>query len=310
MSLWEAALLGVVQGLTEFLPISSTAHLLVVRQLLGHPDPRDAFTTAIQLGTLVAVFIYFRADVARLLRALVADIKALRPGTTPDARLGWKIVVGTIPAVACGALFKDFIKGTLYGTWVIAAAAVVFALLLLAAEMWSKRRANAGLPGRPEEDVTWGDALLIGCFQALALIPGASRSGTTITAGLFAGLSRPAAARFSFLLSLPSILGAGLKEMYDDRHELFASGDNVLNLVVGTAVAAVVGYASIAWLLGYLKRHPTYVFVVYRLFLAAALLALLSAGWIKDLPPRDAGAVGPPPDRRAVAGSLQVSLQE
>src|SRR3954447_25745778 len=125
MSLWEAVLLGVVQGLTEFLPVSSTAHLLVVRQLLHHDNPRDAFTTAIQLGTLVAVFVYFRADVARLLRALVADIKALRPGTTPDARLGWKIVVGTIPAVVCGLLFKDFIKGTLYGTRVIAAAAVI-----------------------------------------------------------------------------------------------------------------------------------------------------------------------------------------
>jgi len=286
MSLWEAVLLGVIQGLTEFLPISSTAHLLVARQLMGHKDPRDAFTTAIQLGTLVAVFIYFRADVARLLRALWSDIKALRPGTTTDARLGWKIVAGTIPAVVCGALFKDFIKGKLYGTWVIAGAAVVFSLLLLASEMWSKRRANHGLPGRSEEEVTWFDAIFIGCFQALALIPGASRSGSTITAGLFAGLSRPAAARFSFLLSLPSILGAGLKEMYDDRTKLFASGGNVLNLVVGTAVAGVVGYWSIAWLLGYLKRHPTYVFVVYRLFLAAAILAMLAAGWLTSELPR------------------------
>ena len=281
MSLWEAVLLGVVQGLTEFLPISSTAHLLVVRRLLGHEKPEDAFTTAIQLGTLVAVFVYFRADVARLLRALVADIKARRLGTTPDARLGWKIVAGTVPVVVVGGLFKRPIKEHLYNTPFIAVAAVVFALLLLAAEMWSKRRANHGLPGRPEEEITWAAALFIGCFQALALIPGASRSGVTITAGLFAGLSRPAAARFSFLLSLPSILGAGLKEMYDDRHELFASGDNVLNLVVGAAVAGLVGYASIAWLLGYLKRHPTYVFVVYRLFLAAVLLALLSANVIR-----------------------------
>jgi undecaprenyl-diphosphatase len=282
MSLWEAALLGVIQGLTEFLPISSTAHLLVARQLMHHDNPRDAFTTAIQLGTLVAVFVYFRADVARLLRALWSDITHFRPGTTPDARLGWKIVVGTVPVVVCGVVFKHQIKEKLYGTWVIAGAAIVFALLLLAAEMWSKRRANHGIPGRSEEDITWRDAILVGCFQALALIPGASRSGTTITAGLFAGLSRPAAARFSFLLSLPSVLGAGLKEMYDDRHELFSSGGNVRNLVVGTAVAGVVGYASIAWLLGYLKRHPTYVFVIYRLLLAAALMAMLSAGWISD----------------------------
>jgi undecaprenyl-diphosphatase len=281
MSLWEAVLLGVIQGLTEFLPISSTAHLLVARRLMGHEKPEDAFTTAIQLGTLVAVFIYFRTDVARLLHALVADIKALRPCSTPDARLGWKIVVGTVPAVAAGALFKHQIKEVLYNTPFIAAAAVVFALLLMAAEMWSKRRANRGLAGRPEEDITWADAIFIGCFQALALIPGASRSGTTITAGLFVGLSRPAAARFSFLLSLPSILGAGLKEMYDDRKELFASGDEVLKLVVGAAVAGVVGYLSIAWLLGYLKRHPTYVFVVYRLLFAAVLIGLLAANVIK-----------------------------
>lgn len=285
MSLWEAVLLGIIQGLTEFLPISSTAHLLVARQLMHHDNPRDAFTTAIQLGTLVAVFVYFRTDVARLLRALWSDITHLRPCTTPDARLGWKIVVGTIPAVVCGALLKDFIKGTLYGTWVIAWAAIVFSVLLLASEMWSKRRANRGIPGRAAEDVTWLDAIFIGCFQAMALIPGASRSGTTITAGLFAGLSRPAAARFSFLLSLPSILGAGLKEMYDDRHELLASTDNMLHLVIGTVVAGVVGYASIAWLLGYLKRHPTYVFVIYRLIMAAALMAMMSAGVIADVPP-------------------------
>jgi len=280
MSLWEAVVLGVIQGLTEFLPISSTAHLLVARQLMHHDNPRDAFTTAIQLGTLVAVFVYFRADVARLVRALWSDVKARRPGSTPDARLGWKIVAGTVPVVVCGLLFKGFIKDKLYETWVIAAAAIAFALLLVAAEMSARRRANAGLPGRPEDDITWRDAILIGCFQALALIPGASRSGVTITAGLFAGLSRPAAARFSFLLSLPSILGAGLKEMYDDRRELFGSSDNVVHLVVGAAVAGVVGYLSIAWLLGYLKRHATYGFVVYRLLLAAALFAMLSAGVI------------------------------
>ena len=134
--------------------------------------------------------------------------------------------------------------------------------------------------------MTWRDAILVGCFQALALVPGASRSGVTITAGLFAGLSRPAAARFSFLLSLPGIFAAGLKEMYDDRKELSASGGDALNLAVATAVAGVVGYASIAWLLGYLKRHPTYVFVVYRLFLAAALLPCCRPGGSRTCPPR------------------------
>jgi undecaprenyl-diphosphatase len=281
MSLWEAVLLGVIQGLTEFLPISSTAHLLVARQLMGHKDPRDAFTTAIQLGTLVAVFVYFRADIARLARALVDDIRARRPGSTPDARLGWKIIAGTVPVVLCGVAFKHFIKDTLYDTPVIAGAAIGFALLMLAAEMFAKRRANRGTPGRGEEEITWRDALVIGSFQALALIPGASRSGVTITAGLFAGLSRPAAARFSFLLSLPSILGAGLKEMYDDRHELFHTRADVVHLVVGAAAAAVVGYWSIGWLLGFLKRYSTYAFIVYRLFLAAAIFAMLAAGYLK-----------------------------
>lgn len=277
MSLWEAIVLGVIQGLTEFLPISSTAHLLIARQLMGHVNPRDSFTTAIQLGTLVAVFIYFRADVARLLRALVADIKAMRPGTTPDARLGWKIVVGTVPVVICGLLFKTQIKKFLYGTPVIAAAAIVFALLMLISEFWSKRRAIAGQPGRGDDEVTWRDAILIGCFQALALVPGASRSGVTITAGLFAGLLCPAAARFSFLLSLPSMLGAGLKEMYDDREELLGNSDNLLNLVVGAGVAGIVGYLAISWLLGYLKHHATFGFVVYRLVLGVALFGLLAA---------------------------------
>jgi undecaprenyl-diphosphatase len=284
MSLWEAVLLGVIQGLTEFLPVSSTAHLLVARQLMGHKTPNDAFTTAIQLGTLVAVFVYFREDVIRLVRAFVADIRSRKLGSTSDARMVWKIVLGTIPAVAVATAFKSYIKGPLYTLPVIAGAAILFSLLLLAAEMRAKWRANRGVPGRPEESITWTDALFIGMFQALALVPGASRSGTTITAGLFAGLSRPAAARFSFLLSLPVILAAGLKEMYDDRDELFHTGSDVLHLVVGAGVAGVVGYWSIAWLLGFLKRHPTYVFVVYRLFLAAAIFAMLAAGWITDQP--------------------------
>lgn len=289
MELWEAIVLGVIQGLTEFLPISSTAHLLVARQLMGHENPRDAFTTAIQLGTLVAVFWYFRADVIRLLWALISDIRALRPGTTPDAILGWKIVVGTIPVVICGLIGKDFIKSKLYNTEVIGLAAIFFALLLLVSE-----RVARGRPGRSEDEVTWRDAILMGCFQALALIPGASRSGVTITAGLFVGLSRPAAARFSFLLSLPSILGAGLKEMYDDKDKLFHSGSDVVNLVVGAAVAAVVGYWSIAWLLGYLKGHATYRFVIYRLILGIAILVMLSTNVIKN-PPKESPTGSPPP---------------
>jgi undecaprenyl-diphosphatase len=281
MSLWEAVVLGVIQGLTEFLPISSTAHLLVARQLLGHENPRDAFTTAIQLGTLVAVFLYFRADLWRITRAVGGDLRAGRFASSPDARLFWMMAVATVPVVVCGFLFKDFIKGTLYDAPVIAAAAVGFSVLLLAAELYSNRRAHTGDPGRGEERATWSDAILVGLFQALALVPGASRSGVTITAGLFAGMSRPAAARFSFLLSLPSILGAGLYDAYKDRDELFRTGSDVVNLLVGAAVAGVVGYLSIAWLLGFLKRYSTYGFILYRFALAVAILGLWASGVVR-----------------------------
>jgi undecaprenyl-diphosphatase len=273
MELWEAIVLGVIQGLTEFLPISSTAHLLVARQLMGHGESsRDAFTTAIQLGTLVAVFWYFRADLWRLARAVLVDLRAGRLATSPDARLVWMMAVATVPVVVCGLLFKDFIKGTLYNTEVIGAAAVVFAVLLVGAEMWARRT-----KGRGESAITWGDAILIGLFQTLALIPGASRSGVTITAGLFAGLSRPAAARISFLLSLPSLLGAGIYDAYQDRDKIFQTQSDVLNLVVGTAVAGVVGYLSIGWLIGFLKRYSTFAFVIYRVALALVIFGLLAA---------------------------------
>jgi undecaprenyl-diphosphatase len=281
MSLWEAVVLGVIQGLTEFLPISSTAHLLVARGLMGHENPRDAFTTAIQLGTLVAVFAYFRGDLWRLTRAVGADLRASRLATSAEARLVWMMAVATVPVVACGFLFQGFIKGTLYDAPVMAAAAVVFSGLLVLAEWRAAKRARAGHSGRTEEQATWTDAILIGLFQALALIPGASRSGVTITAGLFAGLSRPAAARFSFLLSLPSILGAGLYDTYKDRHELFRSGADVVNLLIGAAVAAVVGYLSIAWLIGFLKRYSTFGFVAYRLVLAGVIFALWALGTIR-----------------------------
>jgi undecaprenyl-diphosphatase len=270
MSLWEAVLLGVIQGLTEFLPISSTAHLLIARELLGHGDKsRDAFTTAIQLGTLVAVFLYFRHDLWRLAVAVLRDLRSGKLASSPDARLVWMMAVATIPVVVCGLLFKGFIKGTLYNTPVVAGAAIFFALLLLASEVFARRKT-----GRDESEVTWTDAILVGVFQAFALIPGASRSGVTITAGLFAGLSRPAAARLSFLLSLPSILGAGLKEMYDDRDQLFQTGADATNLIVGAMFAGIVGYLSIAWLLRLLKRYSTFGFIVYRLLLGGTHFGL------------------------------------
>ncbi len=288
MFIWEAILLGVVQGLTEFLPISSTAHLLVVRKLLGHAHPEDAFTVVIQLGTLVAVFVYFRADIARLLAGLWADIRAFRIASTPDSRLGWLIVLGTVPAVVVGFTLKKSLKETFFNLLSIAIVSVVFALLMQASEWWAARRTRLGLPTKGEPELGWRESLWVGFWQACALMPGGSRSGTTITGGLFAGLARPTAARFSFLLSLPVILGAGLKELFDEYKKLrepkpdeaaslFASGDEVTALIVGTLVSAVVGYLAIAFLMRFLQFHTMTVFVVYRLLLGAAILALLAA---------------------------------
>lgn len=285
MPIWEAALLGVIQGLTEFLPISSTAHLIVARKLMGHERAEDAFTVVIQLGTLLAVFVYFRADIGRMLKGLWADVRARRIASTPDSRLGWLIVLGSVPVVIAGFALKTWLKATFFNPPAIAVVATVFALVMAASEVWARRRGAA----REESDVTSRDALFVGLFQALALMPGASRSGTTITAGLFAGLSRPAAARFSFLLSLPAILGAGLKELYDESKKLknpvpgeapslFASGDDLAALAVGTLVSAVVGYCAIALLLTFLKKYSTFAFVAYRLVLGAAIAALIAAG--------------------------------
>lgn len=291
MPIWEAVLLGVVQGLTEFLPISSTAHLLVVRQMLGHAHPEDAFTVVIQLGTLAAVFAYFRGEIARMFKGLGADLRRGRLASTPDSRLGWLIVLGTVPAVLVGFRYKRELKETFFNPTSIAIVSIVFGLLMLAAEWWSHWRARTA-PPRDETQITWLDALWVGLWQACALMPGGSRSGTTITGGLFAGLARPAAARFSFLLSLPVILGAGLKELYDEYKalkspkpgepaSLFASGDEVAALVVGTLASAAVGYLAIAFLIHFLKRYSTAVFVAYRVLLGIAILVLVSQGFFK-----------------------------
>jgi undecaprenyl-diphosphatase len=292
MAIWEAVLLGVIQGLTEFLPISSTAHLLVARNLLGHQNPEDAFTVVVQMGTLVAVFIYFRSEVEKLIVGFWIDVRQFRIGSTPAGREAWFIILGTIPAVIVGFLFHKWLKQTFFNLTSIGIVAIVFALLLGAGEWWAHRRTRHGLTGRNEMNITWRDALWIGIWQACALMPGGSRSGTTITGGLFAGLARPAAARFSFLLSLPITLGAGLKEIYgeykklkhpepDEAPSLFASSDDIAAIAVGLVVSGIVGYFAIAFLLRFLQRYSTVVFVVYRILFGATILALLAAGVLR-----------------------------
>lgn len=289
MAIWEAVLLGVIQGLTEFLPISSTAHLVVARKLLHHANPEDAFTVVVQLGTLAAVFIYFRDEVERLLRGFWTDVRSFRIGATPYGRFAWLIILATIPAAGVGFLFHKKLKDTFFNLESIAIVAIVFALLMALAEWWTHRRGWRGLAGRDEHAISWFDAIWIGIWQAFALMPGGSRSGTTITGGLFAGLSRPGAARFSFLMSLPIMLGAGMKELYgeykklkhpepDEPASLFASTDDLAAILVGLVVAGVVGYFVIAFLLRFLQRYSMDVFIAYRVLFGVAILTCVLTG--------------------------------
>ena len=307
----QAAVLGVVQGVTEFLPISSTAHLKIVPALLGWTDaegnpldPGAAFTAVTQWGTWLATVIYFRHDLARILLAWWRGLISGRPFAEQDSRLAWMIAAGTVPIVVLGLTLKRYIKGPLRSNYVIAGALIGLAVLLLIAELlaaWRRRRSGAGpeaegagvVPPGPldasgaamwrEKDlehVTWTDAILIGLAQAMALVPGASRSGSTITGALFVGLDRPTAARFSFLLSLPAIFGAGLYELYKDWGELTATSGQAANLVLATLIAGLVGYASIEVLIRYLRTYSTGVFIVYRIVLGVVLLVMLWRGVI------------------------------
>ncbi len=283
VTLLSAALLGIVQAATEFLPVSSTAHLLVFGELLGNDlgDQRfRAFTTIIQSGTTLAVLVYFRREIGALLFAGVRSILRGKPLETAESRLGWYIVLGTIPAAVLGKLLERRIEAL--GNWVIAGSLVVLGLILLYAERVARHE-------REVEDVRARDAFLIGCGQALALVPGSSRSGTTITTGMLLGLTREAAARFSFLLSVPIILGAGLYKLYKDVPILRGEPAWVTATLVGTAVSAVGGYLVIDWLLGWLRTRTTYVFVVWRIAAGLVIAGLILGGVLP------AGEQPPPP---------------
>ena len=269
MSLLEAIVLGIVQGLTEFLPISSTAHLRIVPAFAGWEDPGAAFTAVIQLGTMLAVLLYFWRDLTRISRAWAASLRTPARRKELDARLGWYILLGTVPISIFGLAFEEQIESGARDLYLIAAALIILGLVLLAAERVGKR-------DRAIESLNARDGLAVGMAQALALIPGVSRSGATITAGLFLGLARTAAARFSFLLSVPAVVLSGLFEL-----ESLLGGDEkdragVAELIVATALAFAVGYASIAFLLRFLVRHSTAIFVAYRVGLGALVLVLAS----------------------------------
>jgi undecaprenyl-diphosphatase len=287
MSWFDSIILGIIQGLTEFLPISSTAHLRIIPALLGWEDPGADFTAVIQWGTVVAVVIYFQRDIWQIVRAFLTELTPRTVGSTLEGRLGWLIILGTIPVVVFGLRFKHDIETTLRSLYVISASAIGLALVLVCAECWVRRRQQAQQPEKELEQLTWRDALLVGLAQVLALIPGASRSGVTITAALFLGMSRSTAARFSFLLSLPAVFGAGVLELSTKWDKLVGSQDQAINLVTCTVVSGLVGYGSIAWLLYYLRTHSTYLFIIYRLVLGAALLLLLWEGFLKPEPEKN-----------------------
>jgi len=266
----QAIVLGVVQGLTEFLPISSTAHLRIVPAFLGWDDPGAAFTAVTQLGTLAAVLLFFRAELWRIARAWLLSLRRPELRSQLDARMGWYIALGTIPIGLFGLVFADQIESGARDLYLIGTTLIVLEVVLLLAERVARR-------DRPLEDIDRRDGILIGLAQACALVPGVSRSGATITGGLFLGFDRASAARYSFLLSVPAVVISGLFELRKIGEE---GGAGVLPTILATLLAFAVGYASIAFLLRWLVQHSTAVFVAYRVALGALVLVLAGAGVI------------------------------
>jgi undecaprenyl-diphosphatase len=290
MTILQAIVLGLVQGLTEFIPVSSTAHLVFAARVLNlyggadktlQAEQTTATIAVIQLGTLLAVFVYFARDIANILRAFIGDHWSLLKGRpvaaagsklSQDAWLGWLVIIGSIPVGTVGLLLKKLIEGPFTkNLWVIATMMIVVGVLMAIAEVVGKRDHDMSHLGI-------GDALAVGFSQVLALIPGSSRSGSTIMGGLFAGLTRETAARFSFLLSIPAIAASGLLEMREAVHKLPSGSAG--GLIVATIVSCVVGYASIWFLLRFLRTHSTGVFIVYRVIVGGLILAALAAGYV------------------------------
>ena len=282
MTLFQSFILGIIQGLTEFLPVSSTAHLTIAGKMMQvispeHPEQWTAFVAVIQLGTLAAVLLYFAKDISAITITFIREnlgksrVKIMEQSL--NARMGWMIGIGSIPIVVIGLGLKKIIEGNLTKDLTIISFSLIgLALVLLLAERVASFR-------KTMEKVSWFDAIIVGMAQSLALIPGASRSGTTITAGLFLGMTRETAARFSFLLSIPAVLGSGLLEL---KHALgYITSTDAVALVIASIAAFISGYASIAFLLRFLRTKSTLVFVVYRVALGIAVLLALKNGFIQ-----------------------------
>ncbi|WP_185996161.1 undecaprenyl-diphosphate phosphatase [Nocardioides campestrisoli] len=267
--LFKAVVLGTIQGLTEFLPISSSAHLRIFPELFGWGDPGAAFTAVIQIGTELAVLIYFRKDIWNIGSSWVRSIFKPEYRGTLETRMGWFIIVGSLPIVVLGIALKDVIERDFRNLWIIATALVVMGVVLGIADRVSRN-------DRKIKNITLRDALLMGGAQALALIPGVSRSGATISMGRFLGFEREAATRFAFLLAIPAVVGAGLFELKEIPHGANSYGWGPT--ILATVVSFVVGYAAIAWLLRYVSTRSYTPFVIYRVVLGLATMALLTTG--------------------------------
>jgi undecaprenyl-diphosphatase len=287
MNWWESIVMGIVQGLTEFLPVSSSAHIRVVGAALPNGgDPGAAFTAVIQLGTLAAVLVYFRRDIVRILGAWTAcllgwngkSIRARFGGKNADARLGWWVILGSIPIVILGVLFKDSIESALRNLWITAVVLVVFGgVLWIADRVGEKKRELRTLNG--------GDAAALGFAQAAALVPGVSRSGGTISMGLFLGLTREAAARYSFLLAIPAVAGSAFFELASSHSQIAAvGGPGFTATAIAAIVSFVVGYLVIVWFLRILATRSFLPFVIYRFAFAGVIVCLLLSGTMTAIP--------------------------
>jgi undecaprenyl-diphosphatase len=273
VNIFEAVLLGAVEGITEFLPVSSTGHLTIVENLLGYQiDATDitAFTAIIQSGAVIATVIFLRKDIVRIVAAFVRGLYTAQARTDPDYRFGWAVILGSIPIGVIGLLFQDTIETTLRSLWFVAGALIVWSGAMAFAD-------HAATQFRHEDDVTWKDTLIIGVVQCLALIPGVSRSGATMSAGLLRDLDRVTVTRLSFFLSIPALLGATALQVFQESGNI-SDGVGWANTLTATLVSFVVGYAAVAWLLKFVARHSYSIFIAYRLVLGALLMVLLATG--------------------------------
>lgn len=271
--IFKAIILGIIQGFSEYLPISSTAHLRIIPSFFGWKDIGAGYTAVIQIGTMIAIIIYFRKDLMAMLNSVFSTLKSKNFKLQNEFKLFVIICIGTVPIMIFGYLFKGLIRNEFRSMYVMAASMIIFSFVIFISERYSKKK-------RDEKDLNIFDALFIGFFQSLALIPGTSRSGSTISGGFFRNMTRESSARFSFLLSIPAVLISGVYELYSERAALLSSGDSTVSLIIGTIVSGIVGYLSIWFLLSYLKKHSMMIFIVYRIAFGILILILLSANII------------------------------